>query len=259
MSNYWSERQAEIQNRLVKQSERKIKKQLTKYYATAAKRVIDDFENTYNKILSTLEAGKQATPADLYKLDKYWVMQGNLRQQLQKLGEKQIALLTKQFELSFFEVYYALSIEGAQAFNTLDKAAVTQLINSVWCYDGKTLSQRVWSNTEHLMATLNEELVHVVATGKDTSALKKMLQARFDVSYSRADTLVRTELCHIQTEAAKSRYESYGVQYFEVLVDPDERTCEKCKELIGKKFPINGASPLPVHPNERCAIVPIIN
>lgn len=79
------------------------------------------------------------------------------------------------------------------------------------------------------------------------------------MSYHRAETLVRTEVAHIQSEAAKKRYKDYGVEYVEVLVDEDERTCELCKELIGKKFHIDETPPLPVHPNERCCLVPIIN
>lgn len=256
--NYWAKRQAEIQNKLVKMSEKKIMRQMAKYYAAAAKNVIGEFEKTYNKLLAQQADGKPITPADLYKLDRYWQMQGALRQELRKLGEKEISLLTKQFEISFFDIYYALEIEGAEAFSTISKESVAQLINSSWVLDGKNFSQRVWDNTERLMETLNEQLVLTVTTGKKTTDLKNALQERFGVSYSRADTLVRTELCHIQTEAAKSRYESYGVQYFEVLVDPDERTCELCKALIGKRFSIHEASPLPVHPNERCAIVPII-
>ena len=96
-------------------------------------------------------------------------------------------------------------------------------------------------------------------TGKKTTELKNLLQERFNVSYRRADTLVRTELAHIQTEAAKKRYEDYGIQYIEVLVDADDRTCDECKALIGKKFPIHAAPPLPVHPNDRCTIIPVID
>lgn len=257
--NYWQKRQAKLQEELVKKSERKIKKQLVKYYAEAAEKTIADFEEVYNKILKQQSEGKEVTPALLYQLDKYWQAQAQLRNELRKLGEKQIVLLTKEFELAFFEIYFALGVEGGKAFNTIDTAMVQQLINSVWVADGKMFSQRVWDNTERLVETLNEQLIHVVATGRKTTDLKNALMERFNVSYNRANTLVRTELTHIQTEAAKSRYESYGVEEFEVLVDEDARTCDKCKELIGKRFPIHGAAPLPVHPNERCCIIPIVN
>lgn len=256
--SYWENRLARAQDAITQKNLKQIEKQLAKYYATTAKKVIKDFEDTYNKVLKAVEEGKQITPADLYKLDSYWRMQGQLRQELQKLGEKQVVALTKAFELNFFEVYYSLTIEGLDAFSTIDSAMAQQMINSVWVADNKTYSQRIWENTERLMETLNEELINVVVAGKKTTDLKNKLQERFGVSYRRADMLARTELCHIQTEAAKQRYKDYGIEYVEVLVDEDARTCDLCKELIGKKFPVNGVMPLPVHPNERCCLVPVI-
>lgn len=257
--NYWQERMANAQNAISTKTTKQIEKQLRKYYAAAAKRTIEDFESTYNKLLAQKADGKDITPADLYRLDKYWEAQRQLRQQLQKLGEKKISLLTKYFELDFFDIYHSIAIPGLKAFNTIDDKIVNQLINSVWVADGRNFSQRVWNNIDRLVETLNEQLVYTVVTGKKTTELKNLLQERFNISYRRADTLVRTELAHIQTEAAKKRYEDYGIQYIEVLVDADDRTCDECKALIGKKFPIHAAPPLPVHPNDRCAIIPVID
>ena len=258
MSSYWQDRIANNQLKIEDKTIKQINKQLQKYYGRAAEKVIRDFETVYNRLLLEQEEGREPTPADLYKLDKYWEAQSQMRNELQKLGEKEIVTLTKAFEVNFFEVYYAIALPGEAMFNTIDKQAVEQLINAVWVADGKQWSQRVWDNTERLAQTLNEELIHVVATGKKTTQLKNVLQERFNVSYHRAETLVRTEVAHVQSEAAKKRYQDYGVEYVEVLVDPDERTCELCKALIGKKFPINGVQPLPVHPNERCCLVPVV-
>ena len=257
--NYWTERLGNSQLKIQDKTVKEINKQFQRLYGGAAKKVIADFENTYNRLLATLEEGKEPTPADLYKLDKYWQMQAELRRELQKLGDKEIKILSKVFETHFFEVYYGIAIPGTTAFTTVDKAAVQQLINSIWVADGKTWSQRVWDNTERLASTLNEELIHIVATGKKNTDLVHVLQDRFNVSYHRAQTLVRTEVAHIQTEAAKQRYKDYGIEYVEVLVDADERTCELCKALQGKKFLTTDTPPLPVHPNERCCLVPVID
>ena len=256
---YWANRLAKAQSALTEKNIKQIEKQLAKYYSTASRRVIRDFERTYEKVLKAVGEGSQPTPADLYKLDAYWQMQGQLKQELEKLGNKQAKLFSKHFEMHFFDIYYSIALEGTPAFNTIDTAAVQQLINQIWVADGKTFSQRIWDNTERLLETLNEELIHTVVTGKKTTELKNLLQDRFGVSYRRADTLVRTELVHIQTQAAQKRYKDYGMQYVEVLVDEDERTCDLCKELKGKKFPIDAVPPLPVHPNERCCLVPVID
>ena len=257
--NYWQKRLIEAQNALTNKSIKETEKQLVRYYRQATRRVISDFEATYDKLLVTQLDGKEPTPADLYKLDKYWQMQGQMRQELRKLGERQIATLTKQFEIQFFDVYYSIAIEGATAFTTVDNAAVQQLINAIWVADGKSWSERIWQNTELLAATLNEEMITCVATGKKTTELKQILQERFDVSYNNADMLVRTEMAHIQTQAAQQRYRDYGIQEVEVFVDEDERTCPICAKHEGEKHPINAQMPVPFHPRCRCCMLPVIN
>lgn len=264
--NYWARRQAQIQDKLANISRKKIEKQMIKYYGATAKRVIAEFENTYNKILIQQADGKEITPALLYQLDSYWMMQGQLREELRKLGEKQISLLTKEFELAFFDVYYSIAPQGMTAFNTIDAAGARQLINAVWLADGKSFSQRIWGNIEKLMDTLNEGLIHTVATGAPTTKLKHALQERFGVSYSRANTLVRTELAHVQTVAAKQRYEDYGLKEYEILGNDDD-SCGNhsvdCHQMDGKKFlyseMVIGKNAPPFHPNCRCAIVPVID
>lgn len=256
--NYWQDRIAKAQAALTNKNTKQIEKQLKKYYGKSMEKVVNDFEKTYNKVLLATEEGKQPTPADLYKLDSYWQMQGKLRLELQKLGDKQISAMSKIFELQFFDIYYSFALETDAAFATLSLDAVRQMVNQIWVADGKSWSQRIWKNTELLADTLNEELLHCVATGKKTTELKKILQNRFNVSYSRADALVRTELSHIQTQAAQKRYEDYGIQEVMVWADEDERRCEVCGELHEKKYPVGAHMPIPAHPKCRCSIVPVV-
>lgn len=257
--SYWQDRMAESQTKLTNKSIRQIEKQMKKYYSDAMKRTIADFEATYNKLMQAVGEGRAPTPADLYKLDKYWQMQGQMRRELQKLGDKQMIALSKAFEENFFEIYYSIGIPGLEAFNTIDSEMVQQLINHVWVADGKSWSQRIWENTELLASTLNDELVNCVVAGKKTTDLKNMLQDRFNVSYGRADALVRTELAHIQTQAAQKRYEDYGITEMEVWADEDERRCEVCGKLHKKRYPIGAVPPIPAHPHCRCCIVPVVD
>lgn len=260
MSNkdYWADRMSRMQAELTNKNIKRINKQLKKYYGKAMNRVIADFESTYDKLLTTQEAEKQPTPADLYKLDKYWQMQAQLKYELQKLGDKQVSALSKIFETQFFDIYYSIAIPGKKAFSTINKEGALQMINSIWCADGKSFSQRVWDNIESLVETLNDNLIHCVITGKKTTELKKLLQDRFSVSYSRADTVVRTEMSHIQNQAAQKRYEDYGIQEFEVWADKDERRCDVCGKLHKTKYPIGAQVPIPAHPRCRCSIIPVV-
>lgn len=259
MSNtYWLKRMAEAQSKITDKNIKQIEKQISQYYGTAAKKIIKDFEAVYDKVLAQMVAEKEITPALLYRLDSYWELQAQLRKELQKLGDREVVALTKAFENNYNEVYNALNVKGAKSFSTIDKQAVQQMINSIWVADGKTFSQRIWDNTERLAETLNEELINCVVSGKKTTELKNILQDRFNVSYSAADSLVRTEMAHIQTQAAQQRYKDYGIKEVEILADKDERRCEICGKLHQKRYPINGALPIPAHPRCRCCVVPVI-
>lgn len=259
MANYWQDRMAKTQDALTKKNEKQIEKQLRIYYGTAARQIIADFESVYNKLLAQKAEGKEITPADLYKLESYWAMQGALRQELRKLGEKEISLLTKYLEINFFNIYYSINIEGKKAFNTINAEGAQALINSIWVADGKSFSQRVWDNTDKLLETLNEQLLHCVITGKKTTQLKQVLQERFGVSYNNADTIARTELAHVQTIAAQERYKSYGISEVQIWADADERRCSECGKLHRKIYPAGASVPIPAHPRCRCCIVPVID
>ena len=259
MANYWQDRMAKAQDALTKKNQKQIEKQLRIYYGTAARQIIADFESVYNKLLAQKAEGKEVTPADLYKLESYWAMQGALRQELRKLGEKEISLLTKYFEINFFDNYYSINIEGKKAFNTINAEGAQALINSIWVADGKSFSQRVWDDTDKLLETLNEQLLHCVITGKKTTQLKQVLQERFGVSYNNADTIVRTELAHVQTIAAQERYKSYGISEVQIWADADERRCSECGKLHRKIYPAGASVPIPAHPRCRCCLVPVID
>ena len=257
-NKYWQDRLADAQAALTNKNISQVEKQIKKYYRTAAKRVIEDFIAVYEKLVAKQEAGEEVTPADLYKLDKYWQAQAQMRLELQKLGEKEVTALTKVMEAEYFDIYYSIALTGHTAFNTISKEGVTQMVNSIWVADGKNWSQRIWGNTNELLDTLNEGLIHCLVTGKKTTELKNVLQDRFNVSYHRADSLVRTEMAHIQTQAAKKRYEDYGINKVQVWADKDERQCEHCGTLHEKVYFATDTMPVPAHPNCRCAIIPYI-
>lgn len=257
--NYWANRVEKTQDILFKKYRKDIDKQMRKYYQKAITQTISDFEDTYDKLIATSLAGKQPTPADLYKLDKYWKMRSQLEKRLTNLGKKQISLLNKSFKDTFWASYKMLGIPSLPTYNTIDDGAVEQLIKQIWCADGKSWSTRIWENTNLLKQNLEEGLLHTVASGKPTSYLKKQLMERFGVSFNRADALVRTELAHVQTQAAQQRYKDYGLEEVEILVTKDERLCPICKKHNGERYPINAKMPVPFHPRCRCCVVPVVN
>lgn len=257
-ASWWKDRMAQSQENISAKRRKEIEQQIKKYYKNAMDELLVGFENTYNKILLQESKGMQITPALLYQLDSYWQLQGQVKKRMQELGDKQIALLSKAFEEEFFEIYYSIALPTDKAFGTLSNEMVEQMINQIWAVDGLTWSARIWNNTERLVETLNEELLHCAVTGKRTSDLKRLLQERFSVSYTQADTLARTELAHIQTTAAQKRYKDSGITTVQLWADPDERRCKICGKLHKKLYNINEQMPVPVHPRCRCVMIPVV-
>lgn len=255
---YWEDRQAATQTALTKKGVAQTEKQLSKYYERSLKNVLGQFETTYYKLLSTIKDGREPTPADLYKLDTYWKMQAELTKELRDLGNLQAVALSESFTEQYINIYNALAMKDGEHFNTIDTRTAQAMINHIWCADGKAWSDRVWDNVELLKERLNDSLIECVVTGKNPEYLKQLLAGEFGVSYSRASSLVRTEMSHIQTQAAQQRYIDSGVQLVEVWADYDERRCDVCGNLHEKKFPINGKMPIPAHPNCRCCILPVV-
>lgn len=256
---YWDNRIAAAQDRVSQITAKRIAAKMRKYYKNLAQVTINDFEATYNKLLATVTAGQQPTPADLYKLDKYWQMQAQLEHRLKTLNARSYKLMFTEFKNNFMGVYESFDIKNLEAFSTIDDKAIEQVINQIWCADGKSWSQRIWENSAYLKQTLEEGLLQCVGAGKPSSYLKQLLMERFNVSYNRADVLARTELAHIQTQAAQQRYRDYGIREVELLVEPDARTCPICEKLSGKRYSINDRMPVPLHPRCRCCMIPVVD
>ena len=266
---YWIDRQQRMQQRIADKTINDINKQLIKYYKSSMKQVINDFEATYDKLIATVGKGKEPTPADLYKLHRFWEQQSQLKRELTKLGDKEAALLSKHFEEEWISIYNKTHIPTDTAFHIIDVTSAKEMIDKVWLPDGLTYSQRLWKNIDRLAETLNENLIHVVQTGKSTIQLRDLLIDRFNVSINQANTLITTEVAHIQTEAAAKKYQDYGLEKYRFFADSDDKTCKhnhdgkkSCHELDGEVFYFKdmktGVNAPPMHPRCRCSITGVV-
>lgn len=257
--NYWIERQAKAQNALTDKGILATEKQLTKYYSHTMRHIIALFELTYNRVVeSAMNYGREPTPADLYKLDSYWQLQAQLADELRKLGAKQESLYSKNFMELWETVYKNVALPSGGTFSGIDKAAAKQMINQIWCADGKSWSNRIWENTDRLREALNEGLTDSVIAGVNPNKLKERLMEEFNVSFNRADSLVRTEMTHIQTKAAEQRYKDAGIKRVQIWAKEDERLCDICGKLHETYYTLGENIPVPAHPRCRCCIVPVI-
>ena len=96
--------------------------------------------------------------------------------------------------------------------------------------------------------------------GLSASDIDKKVQRYADKTHiRRAKTIARTEAARAQNIGYATGMEELGVDRLEFSATMDDRTSATCEELDGKKYSIGEAKSLiPVHPNCRCAMLPVI-
>lgn len=259
---YWIRRTLDEQEKLRTKEEYQLQLQLKKYYQNALRQTINSYKATYAEYLEKKMNNKTITPNTLYTLDSYWQMQKEISKLLYSLGDRTIIGMSNSFEREYKQTFNSIQIPNHSYNGTPSKDGAKAAVKTIWCSDGKHFSERVWNNTTMLLQELNEGLVNAAITGKGTKELTQTLMERFGVSYNRAKSVVVTEMTHIQTQATKDRYEGYGLTEYEFLDTEDEKTCEICKALDGKRFKLSelqeGVNAPSIHPMCRCVITPVI-
>ncbi len=132
------------------------------------------------------------------------------------------------------------------------------------------LYQRNFRELEGISAKVGQEvsreLTNGLAQGWNPRKTARELNDRVDsIGLTRSRTLARTETIHAHSEAALDRYEGQlgeGAQVTgeaEIITADDRRVCPICEGLEGKVYSISEArGVIPVHPNCRCAWLPVV-
>lgn len=204
---------------------------------------------------------------------------------------KEIAIGEARLADIYAEAFYSTSFDlSKQAvynapFETLIDKRAKMAVKEYWSTSpdaqAANYSERVWGNTRELTVKLREIVTRNFLTGGNYQTMMKeidaaMGDARFrkavqpDGSVTRKLTgsgasyrsarLIRTEGNRITGSAVLDTYQSAGIECYIYRALLEVRTCEKCGELDGKKFPVSKALPgtnyHPMHPNCRCFSVP---
>ena len=258
--NYWQKRelkQRELQyDRTLAQYEAELRKQ----YQQSLKAVSRDIEKLYDELLVSSADGTLLA-SDLYKYNRYFSLMKSLNKQLKALGGKEITI-TNQKLLDMYAITSSSVGKSINLSGEFNQKTAKEIINSIWCADGKHWSNRIWQNKAQLQVALEKGLIDCVSRGVSKDELVKTLMETFDVSYRKADRIARTELSYVQNKAAINKYIEAGIDEYEILSAHDERTCPICSKMNGKCFKIAemtvGENAPPFHANCRCSVLGVI-
>lgn len=118
--------------------------------------------------------------------------------------------------------------------------------------------------TDAMDTAISRTLAQAMLEGRGAMDTARMLEDRVDaIGTTRARTLARSEMTSAYAEGALNSYEEMGIEGVEVEAEfataGDDVVCPECEELEGKVYSIEEArGVIPVHPNCRCAWIPMV-
>lgn len=286
---YWNKREEEALKHYTK-NEQEYQKRLNEIYQSTldnCQKEIDSFFGKYaakegitiaeaKKRVSQLDIKAYERKAEKYVKDKDFSAKANEEMRLYNLTMKVnrlemlkanigLELIAGHDELDKYmsgilkgrtmeELQRQAGILGKTVSNAAQKA--NALVNA--SFRNANFSDRIWMYQDELKNDIGKLLTSGLIQGKNPRTLAKDLKARFGVSTSNAERLMRTELARVQTEAQKQSYQRNGWGKYEFIVN--HGCCKICEALDGKRFSVDkmqvGFNAPPMHPNCRCATAP---
>lgn len=171
-------------------------------------------------------------------------------------------IYSDQYYRSIFELEKGIGI--ATTFEKIDKRSIEKALSKPWTTDGRTFSDRLWSNKASLITTLQTELTQAIIQGKNPQTIVDVIAKKVgETDKKKMERLVMTESAYIAQNGQRDAYKSIGVEEFEVLATLDSKTSEICRAMDGKHFPMSqyeiGVTAPPFHPWCRSTTVPYFN
>lgn len=256
-ANFWLNRVQKETDKLYDLSLKQYRKELKKAYKYCMAECEKEMVGLYVDI-----SQDKASLNDLYRYGRYDKLYNQLGGYLIDNGKQEYKLLDSTLETMYDDVQHMIKGLAPMDIPMANKKQIAEVVKAVWCQDGKSFSDRIWLDKANMQQRLSKGLVNCVSTGASKDKLVKDIAANMDVAFNQSDCLVRTELCRIQNQSAADSYMAAGITEYEIVAAEDERTCDLCGKMNGKRFAFDemqvGVNMPPWHPNDRCTIIPVI-
>lgn len=178
-----------------------------------------------------------------------------IQQEFATLNALQTADIDKMLTVVYNDTRLGISKDLGIEFDTTNEFQLNRLKNIT--EDGMNFSQRLYKNNAIVAQRVQNDISRMLYMDATPTEIKRAIAKDFNISYNAADRLIRTEASKMYNAAANDSYVAAGIHQVEWLTEKDDRTCEICGPLNGKRFE-TGTIAAPAHPNCRCTILPVI-
>lgn len=250
-AKYWRERAIEQEAGIDKLST-EVSERMAKQYRRSFKRLTREIDALYAEILD--KGLESMTRTDLYNLQHYAALREAVGREIGSLSEAQDGALKELLEHITVGTYESNCEALGIGFSMVSEYQAKAIATENW--SGISFSDRIWKNANGFNLRVMEDVESLVVSGKNPATVKQKLLEDYGVSWNEADRLVRTESSRAYNKAARDSYTAAGIQEAEYLAEED--CCDICAKYKGRKMPMPEFPELPMHPNCRCTIVPIV-
>lgn len=189
-----------------------------------------------------------------------------IQQEAEVLYGNQLDGVDKLARDIYTDTYYHSAFEIQKGFNVgwdfqrLDSRLLNKVVSKPWTADGKTFSEKLWTQKNDLISTLHTELTQAIMRGDAPDNAINTIARKFKTSKSKAGRLVMTESAYFSSVAQKDCFKELDVEKFEIVATLDSHTSELCQSMDGtvqdmKDFEPGVTAP-PFHPWCRTTTVP---
>ncbi len=189
-----------------------------------------------------------------------------MQQQIEVLYGNQVDELDKLARNIYSEGYYHTAFEIQKGFNIgwdlqpINENQISAVISKPWTADGKTFSDRIWTNKQQLINSVHTQLTQSIIRGDSPDKAIKNIAEQFNVSKNKAGRLITTESAFFASTAQKDCFNALDVERFEILATLDNKTSQICQDLDGHVFTMKdfevGVTAPPFHVWCRTTTVP---
>lgn len=207
---YWEDRFLDVQKNMADLALDDTMRLIRKAYYEAQYRTKGDALALYTFLYNNKNGN--IILSDLYKYSGYYEITNEINKHLVALGGYEV----KIFDGALLKMYKDIQKEldkaptPAVSLSVVSDERAREVVNQIWCADGKSWSSRIWTNTEKLKERLTSGVIDSINRGTGVKGLSNMLQYEFGVSYNQAKRLADTEISRVSVQSQLDRYAASG-------------------------------------------------
>ena len=160
---------------------------------------------------------------------------------------------------SYYSNCYIYGLGISYTLKPVKQNVLNKIINKK--IDGKTYSNRIWSNKNKVAKMLKKEINDFLNGKTDINSISKNIKNKFDIDYNVSNRLVRTEIAKVQCEANEVWAKNHNIKKQLFCATLDKRTSKICQSLDGKIYDFDDEDKKipPLHPNCRSCLIDIVD